>query len=236
MIHPFSLIVSGPSLIGKTTLVYKLLRQAKEIVHQIDGGERGFDFIIVLYQSSQPLYHEMQRNLSIPVQLFEKTLPTSLEDLIRKAGARRPLLIIDDGITSENQSLVADLFTRLSHHLNVSVILICQSLFDAKQPTLRLCHRNAKYLIIFPCIRDMSMFRNLVYQMNTDKKKARQILQAIEKEFQRPHGYVLIDFHPLTPAAMRFKTNILRESAPYTVLLALPDDLEAIKGLDSPTH
>jgi hypothetical protein len=223
--HPFTMIVAGPSLIGKSTLVHKLVCNADSLVWHEDGHS-GFDVIFVLYKSFQPLYREMQQQL--PVYLFERSLPTDLNSLLEKTNAKRPLLIIDDGIDQQNQDLVSDLFTRLSHHLNLSVILITQTIFDSRQPALRLCHRNAKYLILFPCIRDVHMLRNLIYQMNSDKKKAQQIMTAIEKEFSVPHGYVLLDMHPLTPSALRYKTQIFDR---YPIVLAFPED---IKGPATP--
>jgi hypothetical protein len=138
-------------------------------------------------------------------------------------GAINPIIIVDDGLSAENQDLVLDLFTRLSHHLNISVILICQSIFDSHTPTLRICHRNAKYLIIFSCPRDMNMLRTLIYQMNTCRKKGQQILNVLEEELSKPRGYILIDLHPITQPALRYRTNILSEKEPYPIIFAFPD-------------
>ena len=157
--HPFSLILASPSNGGKSTLAFNIIKNSKQLVDNTNGN--GFDAVFVLYKSYQPLYDRMKQELDIPVHLFEKTLPS--EDVL-EGPAKYPLILIDDGFCPENQALIVDLFCRLGHHLNLSVILICQTIFDGSNPALRICHRNAKALIIFACPRDQGTLRTLVHQ------------------------------------------------------------------------
>lgn len=215
--HPFSLIVAAPSNSGKSTLAFNLLKNSPSVVANTDG--LGFDSVWVLYRSYQPLYERMTRELNIRVYLFEKTIPENFEELLRDSGSKYPIIIVDDGICSENQLFVQDLFCRLGHHLSISVILITQSIFDAKNSTLRLCHRNTKGLIIFACPRDQGSIRTLIHQMIPDRKKAQTLLEMVERELEKPYNYVLFDFQPSCPMSQRFKTNILCELAPYPIAL-----------------
>ena len=214
--HPFSLIMASPSNGGKSTLAFNLIKHSKYLVDNTEGI--GFDVVFVIYKSHQPLYDRMKEELGIPVYFYEKTLPP--EDLETFSQTfKYPLILIDDGFCSENQSFIQDLFIRLGHHLSISVILICQSLFDAGNPSLRICHRNTKALIVFACPRDQGTLRTLVHQMLPCRKKAQQLITSLDRELQKPYNYVMFDFHPMCPQDRRFKTNILCERDPYAVAL-----------------
>ena len=213
--HPFTLILAAPSSSGKSHLAYNIIKYSKYLVDKTEGA--GFDVVFVIYKSYQPLYDRMKQELNIPVYFYEKTLPEDLETL--KGTFKCPLVLIDDGFCPENQSFIQDLFIRLGHHLSVSVILICQSLFDASNPTLRICHRNTKALIIFACPRDQGTLRTLVHQMLPCRQKAKQLIITLDRELQKPYNYVMFDFHPMCHPDQRFKTNILCEREPYPVAL-----------------
>lgn len=215
--HPFSLILASPSNGGKSTLVYNIIKNSKDVVEHTNG--KGFDSVWVLYRSYQPLYDRMKQELHIPVYLFEKTLPADLETLLSRTHSKFPVVIVDDGLCPENQDLVLDLFCRLGHHLAVSVILITQSIFDCKNPGLRICHRNTKNLIIFGCPRDQGSLRTLIHQMIPDHKKAKLLLETIEQELEKPYRYVLFDYNPMCPVSQRYKTNILCENEPHPIAL-----------------
>ena len=218
--HPFSLIITAPSLSGKSTLAYNIIKSSNRIVENTNG--LGFDSVWIIYKSYQPLYKNMQETLSFPVRfLAQNTDAEDLETQIQNSSTKYPVIVIDDGLSSDNSNLVSELFTRLAHHLSLSVILICQSLFDQKNPTLRICHRNTKALIIFACPRDISMLRSLIHQMIICKKRARTILQSLEKELQEPYRYIMIDFQIFCPSEQRFKMNILCEKEAFPIVLAL---------------
>lgn len=201
--HPFTAILSAPSCSGKSTLAYNIIKHSDSLVSV------PFDVVLVLFRTWQPLYDQMRRELPIPVHFFEHAFPGPLKDLV--AGFQAPVILIDDGLCPANRRDVEDLFTRESHHLGTSVILLTQSLFDAKQPTLRLCHRNTKILIVFGCPRDQGSLRTLVFQMHPDKRKANLLLSTMEDILKEPYRYIMMDFQPTCPAIQRYKTDILSE-------------------------
>ena len=215
--HPFSLIMASPSNGGKSTLAYNIVKNSQHLVAGTDN--HGFDSVWIIYRSFQPLYRKMVEEFQIPVHLFEKSLPRDLESLLADNPTKYPIIIVDDGICKENEELVLDLFCRLGHHLSISVILICQSIYDSKNPVLRVCHRNTKALIVFACPRDHGTLRILIQQMIADKKKQRCLLSAVENELQVPYRYVMFDFHPLCPPDLRYKTNFLCENEPFPIAL-----------------
>ena len=202
--HPFTAILSAPSCSGKSTLAFNIIQQSASLVSV------PFDALIVLYRSWQPLYDRMRSELQIPVFFYERQFPEPMKTLL--TGFQSPVILIDDGLCTENRSDVQDLFTRESHHLNVSVILLTQSLFDSKDPTLRVCHRNAKILILFGCPRDKGSLRTLVFQIHPDKHKARLLLSTLDDVLAVPYSYIMMDFQAYCPIEERYKTNILSES------------------------
>jgi len=206
--HPFTCIIAAPSGSGKSSLAFRIIKNSKALVRNTDN--QGFDSIFVVYRSPQPLYQQMKNELTVPVFFFENCLPSNIANLL--ANFNTPLILIDDGISKENEEQVVQLFCRLSHHLNVSVILIGQTLFDSKSQALRVCHRNCHVLFIFDSPRDQRSLQILVHQMIPESKKAKALLQSIQSEFSQPYAYFMFDFQKCCHPDQRFKTNIFCEN------------------------
>ena len=154
-----------------------------------------------------------------------------MESLLKEVKANRAVVLIDDGICKENETLVTDLFCRLGHHLSVSVILLTQTLFDSKNPALRIIHRNAKSLIIFACPRDMGSLRILLHQMLPNRSKASILLNTVEKELEKkPYNYVMFDFQPNCPVSQRFKLDILDDPHYLTFKNEISSSLSAMQA------
>jgi len=94
-----------------------------------------------------------------PRVVFHQGLP----DLNDFDGNEPTLLIIDDLMHETNETVV-NLFTKGSHHRNVSVVYLAQNLFP-KNKFARTISLNAHYMILFKNPRDASQFANLARQM-----------------------------------------------------------------------
>src|SRR5688572_247633 len=111
---PFNMIVSGPSQSGKTEFVKKLILGANDCI--LDPPEK----IMFYYSEYQKGYEEIASKVE-----FVEGLPTSLP-----TGEVRTLIILDDLMNSAgNSKEISLLFTRGSHHRNMSVCLILQIFF-----------------------------------------------------------------------------------------------------------
>jgi hypothetical protein len=99
--------------------------------------------------------------------------------------------------------LVTDLFTEGSHHRNLSVIALNQNLYFNKEPTQR---RNCHYLVIFNNPVDRLPIATLARQMHPSNFK--EVIRYFDSAVSQPYGYLLLDFKPTTPEAMRMRTNI----------------------------
>ena len=156
----------------------------------------------------------------------------SLEEFcerISKNGAGATL-VIDDGLQlcEKNQNKTDELFTRISHHLGVSIFMLVQNLFD---PALRVISRNVGYIFLFQSPRDASQIRHLSYQIFPEKNKARSMLEIFRIITQKPYRAILLDFKAETPSFARLKGNFIgKESATIYCVNGEKPPLEAINS------
>ena len=110
--HPFSCIVSGPTGSGKSVFTLKLIEHAQEIISP--PPER------ILF-----CYGEYQK-------IFDNYLGVEFHDGLPEVssfyGKKRTLLVMDDLMTSTDDRVV-DIFTKISHPRNLSVVYLTQNLF-----------------------------------------------------------------------------------------------------------
>ena len=186
--HPFTCTVAGPTLSGKTWFVFRLIRNADEMIDP--PPER------IVY-----CYGEFQKSFAdFPEIEFHEGLP----NVDKFDGQFRTLLIIDDLMNEADQN-VCNLFTKLSHHRNVSVVFITQNLFH-KNKHVRTMNLNTHYIVLFKNPRDAGQVATLARQMYPGKSKF--VVEAFRDATEKPYGYLLIDLKPETNENYRFRTNI----------------------------
>ena len=116
--HPFGLLVSGGTKTGKTTFVKKLLGNVQLMIDQPPENIKYF------YSEYQDTFAEIKS--LVPNIEFIEGVPDVIFDSINPKT--RNLYIFDD-MMGERDSVIAKLFTKKSHHGNLSVIYIVQNLF-----------------------------------------------------------------------------------------------------------
>ena len=123
--HPYAtapMMVAASTGGGKTWLVKNLLENRQQWI--FPAPQR----IIWIYGQWQPLYVEMQR--IIPGIKFVKGIPANIENEQFLNPAIRNLIVIDDLMSeASNDKRICDLFTKGSHHRNLSVICLVQNLY-----------------------------------------------------------------------------------------------------------
>ena len=124
------------------------------------------------------------------------------------------LLVLDDMMDSLDSG-VADLFTKGSHHKNISVIAVTQNVFHQSkfQRTISL---NTHYMVLFKNPRDASQIQYLAQQMYP--KDPEYLVH--ERVYERvmtlgSHSYLFIDLRQETPDNMRLRANILDDEERY---------------------
>ena len=179
-----SIIVSGPTNSGKTSWVYRLLRNLSGM-YQSEPPER----ILYCYGVWQQLYEDMEQNISNIS--FHEGLP-SKEILDELSDENTKVLIILDDlfnkvVSSEN---VADVFTSGCHHKGFSCVFITQNIFNQGK-FARTLALNSSYLVVFKNIRDASQIGILGRQLYPSKGK--YFVESYEDATSVPHGYLVID-------------------------------------------
>ena len=103
-------------------------------------------------------------------------------------------------------SVLSKLFTKGSHHRNISVVFISQNLFIQGKYT-RTISLNSHYMIIFKNPRDKAQFSHLARQMFPDN--TRYLNECFMDATSLPHGYLFLDFKQDTQEILRVRSNIL---------------------------
>ena len=124
-------------------------------------------------------------------------------------GKHRTLLILDDLMT-EAGSEVSNIFTKISHHRNISVIFLTQNLFFKSQRTMNL---NTQYLVLFKNPRDALQVATLGRQMYPGNSKF--LVEAFKMATEKPFGYLLIDLRADTLEKYRLRSNIFSGERQY---------------------
>ena len=199
LVHPFTCMVAGMTGSGKTVWVQSLLQQAQTVIDQ--PPER----IIWCYSQWQNAYTQLL--MMIPTIEFVKGIPASLENDSYLDVNKRNLIVIDDQmIEAGKDNRIVNLFTKGSHHRNLSVIYIVQNLFHQGKGN-RSISLNSHYLVLFKNPRDKLQVLTLAKQMYPSETA--WFIKEYEEAVRRPYGYLFVDLKPTTPDRCRLRTNVL---------------------------
>lgn len=197
---PFRMIVSAPSQSGKTTFVVKFLHHLPKWTGQ---DVRVLWCMAEENAAPNDLPQNSQLFYGIPnfdeIETEGKTIVVVLDDLQFEAGK-------DDSC--------ATLFTRKSHHLGISVILVTQNPFFRSKYS-RDMSLNANLLCVLPNKRDPSQFFHLCRQVYPKNPKA--LLDVYDEIMNEPYSHLLLDLGQETNRFVRFKTKIFDQ---YPIVFA----------------
>ena len=150
--HPTTIQVSGPTRCGKTRLLRRILEEqliqpfATRIIWVFSEWQQDYDMIRERYSSI----------------VFEKGWRDEILDSL--SPEQRNILVLDDqmGVARSGTS-VADLFTKGSHHKNLTVIYLVQNVYNQgkSQRTILL---YSHYSVVFCNNRNASQYRTMAYQ------------------------------------------------------------------------
>jgi hypothetical protein len=199
--HPTTVQIAGPTQAGKTQFVIKLLKNQKTLISPPP------DRIIWSYG----IKNERQMNeikMVAPNVEFIEGIP-AFDDI---DSSINNLCVIDDQMDEigKNQKC-ANLFTRGSHHDNMTVIAIIHNLFN-QQKYSRTMGINSQDFVVFNSPRDKQQIEHFGRQIFPHNKHF--IPGALQQATKKPFGYIIIDLHARTPDSLRVRTGIFPEEVP----------------------
>ena len=196
--HPFTCLIAGPTSSGKTFFVKKLLENGNYLIKNLNTPLK----VLWCYGIWQSGY-DNKCNVDIT---YYKGLPNNISGF--------NIIIIDDLMVDLGSSPdLLNLFTRQSHHSNISVVFITQNLFY-KGKYIRDISLNCHYIIIMKNPRDKSQISALGRQIYPNKHKF--FMESYEDATSIPYGYIKIDLTTTTPDNLRLQTNIFPNNNYFT--------------------
>lgn len=202
------MVITGPSGSGKTQWTRKLLLSS--LIQP--PPER----ILWCFGQWQPLYDDIQKR--IPSIEFVHGIPDYLTSSQYINASKRNLLVFDDLMTEAKcDPRIADLFTKGSHHRNISVVYLTQNLFPQGQ-ACRDIALNTQYLVLFNNPIDRQQVATLARRMYPTNSAL--FMKRFEEATSRPYGYLVVDLKSSTPEQDRLRSDILVS----TDKLALEDE------------
>ncbi|CAH3184743.1 unnamed protein product, partial [Porites lobata] len=194
--QPSSVIIAGPSGSGKTDLVEQWLRYLN--VFQAKPRK-----IVYAYDRWQPRFERMQQKDGIQ---FYRGLPDPRHLTQWFGRTRGGVLVLDDLMEEGGQDKrVLDLFTKDSHHRNITVLYLTQDLFPPGKFS-KTINRNAHYIVAFKNPRDQTGIRTILLQAFPDRW--RQVLRLFKRITARPFGYLMLDVHPASDDRYRLWSHL----------------------------
>jgi len=159
--------------------------------------------IYYCYGEYQPIFNKYTQ-----VQ-FHEGLPKLSNKVF---NGREPTLMIVDDLMSETNQLVVDIFTKLSHHRNISILYLSQNVFE-KNKYVRTISLNAHYLVLFKNLTDAGQFANFARQMHPNTFKF--AMEAYCGRYEGSVRYILVDLKPDQDEQCRLRTNIFSGKMQY---------------------
>lgn len=156
-----------------------------------------FARIMFYYSEWQSGYSEYGKNVE-----FLEGLPQNSDFNDDK---RPKLIVIDDLMRESSNNAIVDLFTKGSHHKNISVMFISQNIFHQGRGQ-RDISLNTNYIVIFKNPRDRAQIAHLARQIYPEDPKFLQ--EAYHDATSKPHGYLLLDLKQSTADNCRFRSCI----------------------------
>jgi hypothetical protein len=190
--HPFTAIVAGPTGCGKTSFVLKFIKYAKDVITPPP------EHILWCYGTFQEAFNDLNE-----VELHEG-LPNI--DMLQS----KTLMVIDD-LMSEADDRLNKIFTKYSHHKDISVLFLTQNLFHKGARTMTL---NSHYLVLFKNPRDASQISYLARQMFPGGR-SKYMIESFADATAKPYQYLLVDLKADTDDKFRLRSGIFPDESNY---------------------
>lgn len=187
---PFNLFCFGASNSGKSEWILKLMEHANTMVSPPPAAQ---------------LYCYSQFNKNIPkieamgIKTFHG-LPSE-KDL---ESEPKPLMVyLDDLYTHMSSDYISTFTTVWSHHMNIGLCVILQTIFS---PKLIVARNNGHYFNIMKAPNMTNSIKNFAVQ--TFGSEYKYFMDAYKQATDENYGYLFVDLSPSSKRDLRLKTKI----------------------------
>jgi len=203
-VHPSSIILAGPSGAGKTTFLENafknqlfLPRPTRIVWVYSESPGHSVDELRKLADGGYLPRIEYRKNDDDYEQMLKKFDPNEVN-----------MLILDDQLSNakSNMEQFTDIFTKGSHHLNITVVTMLQNVFEKGFRTAKL---NSHYVVLFKNPHSQRQSEYIGREMGTQTAKA--LREAFEDATQQAHSYLVIDYRQETCEELRWLTNVFSD-------------------------
>lgn len=217
-VHPFTCVVAGPSGSGKTTFVRNLL----ESPFLIDTDFKHITIYLGTRIEDNQLFKQYQSANNERVNLidYNDIYPSQKEFANKFAHDFRHTMqqlgpggcvIFDDMMQDlASANLISDLFSKLSSHLELTVIHITQNIFfRGKQPQEhRTLYNNTQHLVLFPQKMDTTQFRTIAGRLSRGSNQKASNITDMMFDICAKFRYVIINGGIEKDNAVKFTSDI----------------------------
>lgn len=213
--HPFTALISGASGSGKTVLTRNLLKEYK-VTTTISSPRLS---VLWCHGQWQSIYETNLDGVDIK---YHDGLAD--ETTIRK---NKPDVVVIDDLMNQvvNEKGMSDLFTKKSHHLNISVIFIVQNIFK-KGSEMRDIRLNSHQIILLKNPQDALQVQMMGRQIFPGDSKV--FNEVFRDATRKPYTYLNIDCSPQCPDKFRLKSRLTkteRGGKPYSPIVYIPQKI-----------
>ena len=216
--HPSTWIVAGPSMSGKSSITVSILRNKSEMFKNGDSIKK----VIYFYSEWQKSFEDLLRDGV--VDEFSSQQPTldliksKVEHLKDSGGS---IVVLDDKMHDLTKD-ISSMFSKLSHHNNITIFLLVQNLFFNDQE-FRNISLNSKYILLTKNPRDKAQITHFAKQFAPGKGK--YVVESYREATKQPYGYLLFDHCQDTPDELRVRSNIFHHEFPMKVWIDSKDNI-----------
>ncbi len=211
LIHPFTMQLCGPTMSGKTSWIYNLLKEGGRLIHPNFPANR-----ILFYEEHQSIYDKMLEEGLISEIVHGLPPLEQIREMVEpyKKG-QGSLIILDDAYNNISET-VETLFVQAAHHLKCSVILVTQRLFHQNR-RFRTLALNSQYTVLFKSPRDERQIMTFASQISPHRMG--YVLESFRRATKLQYSYLLCDFRQHQAPALMFRTRIFSHEFPMIAFL-----------------
>lgn len=205
--HPFTMIVAGSTSSGKTHFVRNLLENNRYLIKiNVETPK-----VLWAFDQEQEIHKEKLFNVDL---VYYQGIPC-IEDI---KSIKPNIIVLDDLMEKLNKDdIIQSLFTKVSHHLNISVIFVTQNLFS-RDKSMRTISLNSHYICVMKSVRLTQQISTLGSQIWPGKSQ--QIVDIYKTATKENFSYLIFDLHPRTiEERFRLRNRIFNFELPRNLRL-----------------